>query len=104
MRALTPVPRLEQTELVNLKKYSLSIWHLALQNALMYFHLYCLSSPQCIVAVEDWPMAQWNTWHRLGPGVDQRQGGVQESHRPQVGILFQDDSNLARYIHNNSNR
>ena len=39
MRALTPVPRLEQTELVNLKKYSLSIWHLTLQNYVMYFSL-----------------------------------------------------------------
>ena len=44
MRARTPVPRLEQTELVNLKKYSLSIWHLTLQNYVMYFHLCDLSS------------------------------------------------------------
>ena len=87
MSALTPVPRLEQTELVNLKKSS--IWQRTLQNTV-------ISSPQGIVAVQDGPVAETDTWHHLGLGVDHRQGRVQESHRPQVRILFQDDSNLER--------
>ena len=90
MRALTPVPRLEHTELVNLKKYSLSIWPLTLQNTVLFASLVLplISSPQSIVAVQDWPMAQSDTWQHFGLGVDHRQGGVQESHRPQVGIVF----------------